>query len=112
MIDFTIGFNPPGTPRPRTIEDAVKLMKTAKGWGANWNVCCFHGGAIRLFDASRHLESFADLAGLLGYLDSLQPSKTVTVTLSREDAEQHARLPFSEAHNVRVLNAIRKALEQ
>lgn len=108
---FQIATSTP-PPKPRTIEDAVKLMRTAKGWRDSWNICCFYGGCVSLFNATQHVESFERLSDLLDWLDERQPSKTVTVTLSREAAEQYIDGAGSYSNYRHVLNAIKKALEQ
>lgn len=98
----------PSQPKPRTIEDAWNLMRTAKGWGMAYGITFRADGYL----ACREM-LYSDLPALLGYLDRLQPSKTVTITLSREDAEALSRnFRISSPAGHRCHDAIKKALEQ
>ncbi len=92
----------------RTIEDALQLMKTAKRFHKGWSIRTFVDGSCGLCEQEKQTVTCADYEDLCQHLETLQPSKTVMVEMSRE----YAKELLDSWPDTDFFIALKKALEQ
>lgn len=96
-------------PKP-TIEQCAALLKNLLGHNDEWHIAIYAEHDVRIYNNLNLLCSFISLDGLHAHLLACQPSKTVTVEILREDADEFVNGPLYCASDSRIADAFKKGL--